>query len=100
MAIIIEGSQESLQGSNSTTFTMNMPATRPAGDLYVAIIGKDDGRTVNKPVDGNWIQAVHQTDSGDTINLSIWWKIGEEVIGSDESTSYDWTDYFKTLNRY
>lgn len=31
----------SAQGSNATSITVDMPATRPDGDLYVMIVGKD-----------------------------------------------------------
>lgn len=41
MAIVVESVTETLVGTNDTTPTFNMPATRPDGDFYVVVAGAD-----------------------------------------------------------
>jgi hypothetical protein len=82
---VIAGQQVSTAGA-STTFTMNLPATRPAGDLYLAIIGHDGtGFGINPPAGGNW------TEYADTGEHAAYWKIGENKSAGNEQASYVWT---------
>ncbi len=85
----IVAQQETLDGSNGTTFQMNMPTSRPAGDLYIAVMCKDQnaGRsvTMTEPVGGGW------TEFADTGEFSGYYKIGSNVSGGNEAASYTWT---------
>lgn len=82
---IVASSVESLQSSNSTTFTMDMPGTRPAGDLYLALISHDGTGSVTPPSGGNWIE---YADIGEH---AAYYKVGEDQGGGDESSSYTWS---------
>lgn len=74
-----------LQGSNSSSFTMDMPSTRPAGDLYVAIMCHDGTNVVNPPSGGGW------TEYADVSEYAAYYKIGTDQGGGNESSSYTWT---------
>lgn len=81
----IAGSEESFQNTNSTSFTMGMPSTRPAGDLYIAVLAHDGtGFTVNAP-DASW------TKYADDREHAAFWKVGENKGGGNEQASYTWT---------
>jgi hypothetical protein len=69
-----------------TTFTLNMPATKPDGDLYVAIVGKDDDPSFT--AHSSWTNEVYNNETGGAQGPrgGVWWR-----IGSNESASYDWT---------
>jgi hypothetical protein len=82
---LAENNLESLQNSNSTTFTMNMPGTRPAGDLYLAIMCHDGTGTVAAPGGGGW------TEYADTSEFAAYYKVGTDAGGGDEAASYTWT---------
>ena len=82
---IVESSVESLQSSNSSNFTMSMPGTRPAGDLYIAIMCHDGTGTVAPPSGGGW------TEYADTSEHAAYYKIGQDQGGGDEQSSYTWT---------
>lgn len=84
-APIVESSVESLQNSNSTSFTMNMPGTRPAGDLYLALISHDGTGTVTPPSGGGW------TEYADLREHAAYYKIGTDQGGGSEAASYTWT---------
>ena len=75
--------------ANSSTFTMDMPATRPAGDLYVAVMCHDgsDGGLMNPP--SGW------TEYADLQGHAAYWKIGTDAGGGNEAASYSWTGYGK-----
>jgi len=74
---------ESTTFSSSTqvTLTVNMPAIRPNGDLYIAIIQHDEGTS---SVPGNWIPIYNQ-GGGYVTNTAWYW------IGSGEPASYTYT---------
>jgi hypothetical protein len=75
------------QSTASATFTMNMPATRPAGDLYVAIFCHDVAGTavLTPPTGGNW------TEYADLGEHGAYYKIGEDKGGGNEAANYAWT---------
>ena len=64
-----------------TAFIMDMPATRPDGDLYIAIAGKDDDLDF-AVVPSNW-NLVYSLTGGNQVRHSVWW-----WIGSSEPASY------------
>jgi hypothetical protein len=79
----IVSQQASVQSTNSLTFTMAMPAVRPAGDLYVALIAKNGNNRVSPP--GGW------TEYADLQQHAAYYKEGTDQGGGNESASYDWT---------
>lgn len=81
----IAGSQATNQASNSLTFTMNMPSTRPAGDMYIALMCKNGNNRVTPPAGGNW------TEYADTQQHAAYYKIGEDKGGGNEQSTYQWT---------
>lgn len=82
---ISESSVDTLQSSNSTNFTMNMPGTRPAGDLYIALMCHDGTGTVAPPSGGGW------TEIADIREFAGYYKIGTDQGGGDEAGNYTWT---------
>lgn len=82
---LVESNVESLQSSNSTSFTMSMPGTRPAGDLYVALMCHDGTGTITPPSGGGW------TEFADTSEFAGYYKVGTDVGGGDEAAQYTWT---------
>lgn len=84
---VVQSSTESLQNTNSTNFVMSMPASRPAGDLYIAVMCHDgsSGSNVTPPASGNW------NEYADLQGHAAYWKIGEDKGGGNESASYTWT---------
>lgn len=87
----IADKQGTTQDSASVNFVVSMPATRPAGDLYIAIISKDDDPAITAPSGGNWQEAFPQATDGTGIRHGVWWKIGEDKGGGNEAASYTWT---------
>lgn len=83
----VEDFQQSIQGSNSANFTMNMPATRPAGDLYIAVMCHDGTINVNPPAGGGWQEYADTS----TREHAAYWKIGTDEGGGNEAASYTWT---------
>lgn len=92
----ITDSQETLDNSDGTSFVMNMPATRPAGDLYIAMMCHDGsqgqgaqggtaGNDISGPSGGGW------TEYADLQGHAAYWKIGTDQGGGNESASYTWT---------
>lgn len=83
----IVSQQQTLDGSNGTSFVMNMPATRPAGDLYIAIMCHDgsSGSNVTGPAGGGW------TEYADLQGHAAYWKIGTDQGGGNEAATYTWT---------
>jgi len=75
----------STQGSNSSSFTMSMPTTRPADDLYVAVMCHDGTGAVAPPSGGGW------TEYSDDDEHAAYYKIGTDEGGGDEASSYTWT---------
>lgn len=82
---IAESSVESLQSSNSTNFTMSMPGTRPAGDLYIAVMCHDGTGAITPPSGGGW------TEYADIGEHAAYYKIGTDEGGGDEAANYTWT---------
>lgn len=78
---------QTLEGSGSATFTMSMPSTRPAGDLYIAMMCHDgsDGGAVSAP--SGWTQIA------DLQGYIAYYKIGTDQGGGNEAASYDWGGY-------
>ncbi len=86
----IASQQSSVQTTDSTTFTMNMPTTRPAGDLYVALIAHDAAMTVTPPA--GWTEyADNDAGGGSTREHAAYYKIGTDAGGGNEAASYVWT---------
>ncbi len=69
----------------SNSFTVNMPATRPTGDLYIAIIANDVNGTNTITAPGGWtlIQNVS------TREYSAYYRYN--AAGGTEGASYVWT---------
>jgi hypothetical protein len=82
---VIASQQTSTQGTNSTSFAMTMPSTRPAGDLYVAIMCHDGSGTNIVDSSGTW------TEYYDTREHAAYYKIGTNVSGGNEAASYTFT---------
>jgi Kelch motif len=78
---------ETLDGTDGTSFTMNMPASRPAGDLYIAVFCHDgsSGANVTGPAGGGW------TEYADLQGHAAYYKIGANISGGNEAASYQWT---------
>jgi len=72
------------QTGNSTTLTVNMPAVRPDGDLFIAICFKDDDPAWTG-IPSNWIEIFQVTD-GAQCRLGAWW-----FVGDAEPASYSLT---------
>lgn len=77
--------QQTLDGSNGTTFTMSMPATRPAGDLYVALICHDGAGTNVMGAPSGW------TEYADLGEHAAYYKIGTDQGGGNEASTYQWS---------
>ncbi len=73
------------QSSNSSSFTMNMPNTRQAGDLYVALMCHDGTGAITGPGGGGW------TEYADSQQFAAYYKIGTDAGGGNEAASYTWT---------
>jgi N-acetylneuraminic acid mutarotase len=84
----VVGQQSSVQASDDANFVMDMPSIRPAGDLYVAIIGVDeDGtRTADITPPSGW------TEYADNGEHAAYYKEGTDQGGGNEAASYTWTN--------
>lgn len=82
---VITDQQSSEQASNSGSFTMSMPATRPAGDLYIALMCHDGTGSVSPPGGGGW------TEYNDTREHAAYYKIGTNQGGGNEAANYTWS---------
>jgi hypothetical protein len=73
--------------TDGTSFTMNMPATRPAGDLYIAMFCHDgsNGSNMTGPSGGGW------TEFADLQGYAAYWKVGTDQGGGSEAATYQWT---------
>jgi len=80
----VDSTNTSNQSSNSASFTMAMPGTRPAGDLYVALMCHDDTNDRITPPAG-W------TEYADLGEHAAYYKIGTDEGGGDEAALYTWT---------
>ncbi|MCB9821308.1 hypothetical protein H6798_02120 [Candidatus Nomurabacteria bacterium] len=77
--------EASAQSSNSTSFVMNMPDTRPEGDLYIALMCHDGTGAITPPSGGGW------TEYADTREHAAYYKVGTDAGGGSEASSYTWT---------
>ncbi len=73
------------QTSNSTTLVFNMPATRPDGDLFLALGFKDDDDAWTG-IPSNWEEEIFQEAAGTAARLGAWW-----FVGNNEPASYSLT---------
>ena len=90
----IVGQQRTLLGTNSTTFTMNMPSVRPAGDLYIALMCHDgsNGSGAGGSTGGNNITGpAGWTEYADLQGLAAYYKVGTDQGGGSEAASYQWS---------
>lgn len=88
---IAEVTDPQLANSNTSNFTMDMPANRPAGDLYIAIMCYDG--SAGDGVGGSGSGNVISTPSGWTKYANrqghaAYWKIGQNISGGNEASSY------------
>ncbi|MDO8336092.1 MAG: hypothetical protein Q7T74_04935, partial [Candidatus Saccharibacteria bacterium] len=92
----VQSSTQTLQNTDSANFTMSMPATRPAGDLYIALMchdgsngsgspGGTSGNNIGAPSGGGW------TEYADLQGHAAYYKIGADAGGGNEAASYTWT---------
>lgn len=83
MAIVIESVTETTGGATSTSREVDMPATRPDGDLYIIIYTVDvDGVSPNTYMEAGWTQI-------EFIKTLNYGQFGVEYrIGSSEPASY------------
>jgi N-acetylneuraminic acid mutarotase len=79
----LAGQQVSSQATAAPTFTMNMPAIRPAGDLYVALVARVGTGAITPPA--GW------TVIGGSREISAFYRLGTNVSGGNEAASYNWT---------
>jgi len=84
MAIVRESVTLSA-GSENNVCTLNMPATRPDGDLYIAIICKDDDNLLTDPA--GWNEVLNSAGTaGFTAAAYFGWR-----VGSSEPATYSFT---------
>jgi Kelch motif len=79
----VQSTTASNQSTDSLTFTMSMPSTRPAGDLYVALICKDGNNRITPPA--GW------TEYADLQEHGAYYKVGTDQGGGNEAATYQWT---------
>lgn len=81
MAVPVPASSTESSGSGTST-TVDMPVTRPDGDIFCAIGVKDDNDAWSS-IDAAWGTAVFDIASGAVVRLAMWaWK------GASEPASY------------
>ena len=66
---------ENVQNIASTTLTVDMPATRPDGDFFLAICFKDDNPAWTD-IPPNWTE-IFQTPDVTNVRLGAWWWVGD-----------------------
>jgi hypothetical protein len=81
---VIQSITNSNQGTNSTSFSMNMPSPRPAGDLYVAVVGKDGTNAIVPPA--GWTEIYSLSDTSGIYHGAYY-----HVGGASEPSSYTFT---------
>lgn len=82
----IVGQQRTLE-TGASTFTLDMPSTRPAGDLYMAMMchdGSDGGSITN---DSSWTKVY------DAQGYAVFYKVGTDQGGGNEASSYNFGGY-------
>ncbi len=75
---------ENAQTGNTTSLAVNMPATRPDGDLFIAICMKDDNVDWTGMPD-KWHNLFTRSDPTN-VRMNAWWWVGD-----DEPASYTLT---------
>jgi hypothetical protein len=89
----VAGSQATVLATAGTTITANMPAIRPAGDLYLAFVAHKSLTAVTQ-TGGGW------TKYGDSRELSVFGKIG----AAGEPATYNFvggsSEYVATIVRF
>jgi hypothetical protein len=86
----IVGQQATKLNTASTSFVMNMPAVRPAGDLYVALIAHDGTGVITPPA--GWTEyADNDAGGGNTREHAAYYKEGTDQGGGNESATYTFT---------
>lgn len=90
----IVGQAETNQNSNSTNFTMDMPSTRPAGDLYIALMCHDGSNGSGSPggTGGNTISTpTGWTKYADVQGFAAYYKVGTDEGSGNEASTYTWS---------
>ena len=84
MAITLESNTNTPTSVTTSTFTLLMPSTRPDGDLYVAIVVKDDFLVFTTDLeDYGWTELYDDYIIND-VRVGVWYRIGDS-----EPASYD-----------
>ncbi|MHA2288936.1 MAG: hypothetical protein ACXABG_09115, partial [Promethearchaeota archaeon] len=89
----IESTTISKRTFYSYNFVINMPSSRPDGDLYIAQITVDND-FISFTVPNGWTEIEHgeRGGSGPDVTLATYWK-----IGSSEPSSYTWSSSVSVL---
>ena len=82
---VLESITTTIEGTSVTTFTADMPSTRPDDDLYIMLAVKDDDPTIPLEDTTSWVE-VQSSKVGTVVRVKSWWK-----IGSSEPASYSAT---------
>ena len=77
--------QSSTLATAGTSFTVNLPAIRPAGDLYVVLIGHKNAGGAITQTGGGFTEYV------DVREHAAYYKVGANVSAGDEAASYVFT---------
>ncbi len=80
----VQDIQGTSDGSDGSSFQMTMPTSRPAGDLYIAMMCHDGDVRVNPPGGGGW------TELADLREFAAYYKVGTDVSGGNEAANYTW----------
>ncbi len=78
----IAGQNVTTQSALTVNFVMNMPTTRPAGDLYVAFVATS-GTTITAPAGWTLIK-----NTGTGSKIAAFYKIGANISGGNEASQY------------
>ncbi|MCA9333197.1 hypothetical protein KDA00_04995, partial [Candidatus Saccharibacteria bacterium] len=76
---------ETQESGGSSSFTMDMPSSRPAGDLYIALMCHDGTGAITPPSGGGW------TEYADLREHAAYYKVGTDEGGGNEASTYTWT---------
>ncbi len=81
--VTIESTTISKETSGDNEFVMDMPSTRPDGDLYLAQVAQEGGADIDD-IPSGWTE-IRDTDRSNDVRLASYWK-----IGNSEPSSYTW----------
>jgi len=73
------------QSTDSVTLPLALPAVRPAGDLYIALLCHDDPADRVSQTGGGW------TEYADLDQFAAYYKVGTDQGGGNEAASYNFT---------